>query len=295
MAGAHQRRIPQGASLTLSLVPGVHALTGQIVIDHPDGNRLSIVGAPTSPGTVLLTSTWPGTAIYVAPGAALGLLDGVTLTNLSGSAGATGLATRSGYLRVGAGVIIEGFPVGISSNLLGVVVSDVALPSQSIEVTGASRLGAEGINGGIAYLPGLQVSNVPAGARGVFASRSGTVVAADAYIEGSASTPGTYAAWAELQSNLYLPRFAASGFTTGALATGGSSITMDEADLSVATHGARAATGSVVRVVNGLITTTGPVALRADSGGFVYALATSGTVEADIDASASITGGIVVH
>ncbi len=114
-------RISPGSRVTLRFAGGVTRLAGRLRIEHPDGLRLRLVGAPG--GSIL---EWEGeeAGLLVPGGHALGLLQGVTLRHNQASRRGTEsglLADEGGFALCGADVKVSGFYYGLTARRNGVI------------------------------------------------------------------------------------------------------------------------------------------------------------------------------
>jgi hypothetical protein len=117
-------RIVPGARVVLRLDDGVHAQTKAIELNHPDGQRLSIIGNLRQPERCRLTWDGRSEGFYAGAGAVLGMLDGLLLEQTVPAARGQGsgvLAELGGVIRCGPHVLVRNFYYGFQARIGGVI------------------------------------------------------------------------------------------------------------------------------------------------------------------------------
>lgn len=134
------------ATVTVQLDHGEYFIDAVLTINHPNGERIRIIGDPGSPADVRLLCTT--NCLEVSDGRSLGLLQGMTLVGNDASDGVT--AKNNGTLTA-ANLRTEGFSVGylaVNGGVMfangtedqGSIVSYYALQSAALHADGASSL-----------------------------------------------------------------------------------------------------------------------------------------------------------
>jgi hypothetical protein len=105
------------ANVTIKIADGTYSLpTGGVVLNHPDGALISIVGNLSAPDMVILNATDVG--LTVADGNRLKLIDGVRLTG-PGTAPSTGISVSDGaVLTIGPNIKVNSFEISIDAERL---------------------------------------------------------------------------------------------------------------------------------------------------------------------------------
>ncbi len=105
LASLDGMRLTAGTRATVTIAPGTYTFSQPVLVDHPDGRFIDILGS----GNVTLD--FPNGDGLVVTGTGLGLLDGVTITgNPSLASSHTGVhATGGAQVSIGSGVVVSGF------------------------------------------------------------------------------------------------------------------------------------------------------------------------------------------
>lgn len=125
LRGVARWTIPGSSWVVIHLGPGVHEQEGTLVVHHPFGARLGIVGSCDggAPASVL---RWggPTDGIYVGQNHALGELGDLRIEHASRASrgNASGvLADEGGHIHCGANVAVSGFYYGFSARRNGTI------------------------------------------------------------------------------------------------------------------------------------------------------------------------------
>lgn len=244
LAALDHYRIATGVTVTLQLEAGTYTFDEALEIQHPDGDRIAILGDVDDPSTTVLE--FNGTdGILVVQNHALGRLDGVTVEQMETGVG-RGIATDHGGSAIigdtaSTHVVVRGWGIGLSakrgSNLFaignevsGLVVEDCtsgiqALYGSSINADYADVSRAEnGIGAGFESFVSAAATRVSSSTDGISVTLTSTVYAYKASISDSSSR-ALVAVW---NSMLYA---SAANLDEGAVvASGESYVDVDDAE-----------------------------------------------------------------
>jgi hypothetical protein len=149
-------RIAPAGSVTLQLPPGEIAMTGEVVFDHVDGERILLVGAdPTATDRTTVVFPDDGNGLVVTGGLRLKslALTSPTATSVPVLSG-IGVDVRDGGFLVvesDGNVVVSGFGIGVRADAGGVVVVDLVRDDNDNPVR---VLQAVGNSGGFLAGPG---------------------------------------------------------------------------------------------------------------------------------------------
>lgn len=96
------------ATVTIQLADGTYDFDSTIVVDHPDGGRIHIVGNDADPSQVELHYTGTEQALNVPRSGGLGLLSGVTITGTN-TAGTLGITVGPDGHLIASDIEVSGF------------------------------------------------------------------------------------------------------------------------------------------------------------------------------------------
>lgn len=180
-------RIASGASVTFQLEAGTHIFTEALEIQHPDGERIAILGDLADPATTLLT--FDGTdGVRVIQNHALGRLDGVTLVQLQSGLG-SGVAAETGSSvivgdRSTVNVVLRGWYVGLAATVGASIIADGGVEVEDCNV---------GIEAGYNSVVQAQAADVRSSETAAMAIHGSVLLATGAELEGSVT--GVYSAY----------------------------------------------------------------------------------------------------
>lgn len=201
-------RIMPNGSLTLQVANGAYMLTGELLFQHPDGARISLVGNPSSPASVVLQAAADQNGITISEGHRLGLIDGF---QLFGDGAGNGLLVERRGMVTAQNLNIQNFGQAcVQANWQ----SYVFLHGSTVNLTGC-RVGVWSLSGSMVYAPGVTVSSMSdtgltalyssflnaqgatvssVGGTGIEAQQGSMVIARDAEVS-SAGGAGIASAW----------------------------------------------------------------------------------------------------
>jgi hypothetical protein len=113
--------IPPDMMVTIAVEDATYMFNSSLVINHPYGDRIEIIGNQTNPEQVVF-DFGPNDGIVVENGNAIGLIDGVTIQG-DGTAGRSGVhASNNATIKLGANVVVQDFGhSGVKASAGGVV------------------------------------------------------------------------------------------------------------------------------------------------------------------------------
>lgn len=158
---AHGLRFAPAGSLTLRLGGAISSDCHEpLIITHPQGDHLQIVGLGSDPGAHTLNIRHGGHGIEVAAGG-LGMLSGLTLKNViedSGS-GTMGILARDGaVVKLGRNIILSDFPIGVRASYgASVIAPPKEGDSDVLVVSGSTTYGVFVTDGSHVTLPDMCV------------------------------------------------------------------------------------------------------------------------------------------
>lgn len=115
--------ISPAALVTVQIADGDYSYVEPIVVEHANGERIHIVGNASDPGAVTLD--FPDGAVWVTDGHALGLLQGVTLTNAEYPTETTwGVLVERNAVATFDEVHVSGFAAGFYADTGAAVIAD---------------------------------------------------------------------------------------------------------------------------------------------------------------------------
>lgn len=130
-ASIQNKRIPVGATCTIKVADGTHEVSSALVLNHPDGLRLRLVGNETN--ELLCTLTIPLAAvpsfdmIIVSNGNALGYVNGFNIVLPVKATNWTGiLAVNGAFINCGNKIRVNNFYYGIAARIGSEVICDYA-------------------------------------------------------------------------------------------------------------------------------------------------------------------------
>lgn len=130
-ASIQNKRIPVGSTCTIKLADGVHEVSSSLILNHPDGLRLRLVGNETN--ELLCTLTIPLAAvpsfdmIVVSNGNSLGYVNGLNIVLPVKATNWTGiLAVNGAFINCGNKIRVNNFYYGIAARIGSEVICDYA-------------------------------------------------------------------------------------------------------------------------------------------------------------------------
>lgn len=99
----------EGVTVTIQVANGTYTGLGEILVSHPQGDQIKILGNTTTPSSCSLTFT--GDGFKVTNGHSIGLLDGFTIIGNNTGNGIT--ATKNGTIILGPKIYVSYFGQGI--------------------------------------------------------------------------------------------------------------------------------------------------------------------------------------
>jgi len=180
------KSIKADAFVTIQVADGTYTYASEILVEHPQGDRIKILGNTTTPANCVLECSDRG--FRIAPSSKLGLLDGFTLDGNDTSD--YGLyVQRSGFITCGLNMIVHDFNYGVFATKGAIV------HAKYIEVYGC---GTDGVSSDAATVD-INHGNIHGNDNtGVVASTSGTI----SFHYGISEYNGKYGVNANSQSNV---------------------------------------------------------------------------------------------
>lgn len=141
LASLDGKRIASPAIVTIQVANGNYNYNAAIVINHPDGDRIRILGNTATPSNVVLTFTTNTNGLQLTGGQRLLSFNGFKLVNslATNTAGAV-IVQNGSYANVGPALEMSGFVFGV-----------FAAYDSSVVAANTQVLGCNGSNGAIAY------------------------------------------------------------------------------------------------------------------------------------------------
>jgi hypothetical protein len=134
------KRINPDATVTIKVADGTYTLTSGLVLNHPDGDRIRLIGNQTTPASCVITVSGVPTfdALTVSNGYTLGYLDGFKF-NLSTKAGSANnytaiLALNGATIICGQKIVVNNWYYGIAARVGSSIVCDYATVSNAGDV-----------------------------------------------------------------------------------------------------------------------------------------------------------------
>ena len=106
------KRIARGTTVTIQVANGTYSYSSEIIVSHPDGQRIEVLGNTTTPASCTINFTGNANGFVVADGKALGLLDGFKLDG-DNKTGIGVYALRGGHITTGTKMTVTDFDRGI--------------------------------------------------------------------------------------------------------------------------------------------------------------------------------------
>lgn len=153
------RAIAADATVTISIADGTYNTSASINVNHPNGDRIQIIGNTGSEASVLLNFNNNTSGIQCFSGNRLGLLNGVTIQGTWTGSGATGLslsgirASANSLIQCGDSVTVTDFYYGAQADRGGTVEAD------SITISNGGDAGLFAYNGGNIQANNATISN----------------------------------------------------------------------------------------------------------------------------------------
>lgn len=133
-------RIPVGVTFTIKIADGTYELASGLLINHPDGDRLRLVGNESNESLCIVTTTGGAAptfdAITVSNGYRLGWINGMTIRVNSRATNYTGiLAVNGAFINCGSNLVVENYYYGIAARVGSEILCD------GVEVYNAGDVG----------------------------------------------------------------------------------------------------------------------------------------------------------
>lgn len=157
LAWLDPRLISPAATVTISLADGIHGFTAPVVLRHPSGGRLRIVGNEADPTAVVLRFQG-SSGIVVTEGASLGYLGGVSVEGNTTASTSGLIAAEGATVHLGPSRFSQFGQAGILVQSHGKVLADDSVTTTRGWLTVEDNFysGLEVRDGGLASLPAIR-------------------------------------------------------------------------------------------------------------------------------------------
>lgn len=140
--------IEADATVTIQVADGTHTNTAGVVLTHPQGGQIQIIGNTTTPSNCILTTATANNGIFAQYGNRLGLINGFRIRNTGTKGGHGILAEYGASIRVGPKIEIDNYYYGIAAKVGGSIDASGTSSSSRVQVTNAGDVGIWAFTGG---------------------------------------------------------------------------------------------------------------------------------------------------
>ncbi len=173
------KSISKDSIVTIEVADGTYSNYDTIVVDHPYGRQIEIIGNTSNPSAVVLNFANFTSGVSLLDGMVLGLFDGFTMNGGTNPGDSSGIsAERNSNIKCGNNVVIDGFYRGVFARWASFVQIKNSI------VRNCVYTGLDSWSGSTIRADGSSVTGN--GSNGVYANANGSIFIPNGSVTGNA-------------------------------------------------------------------------------------------------------------